>query len=66
MVYVAGGLFAAYIMKNSVLMTDAGVIYVVQNNLTGMLSVYTEPGIFRRVPFFSSVSQYRQVMTRGF
>ena len=66
MVYVAGGLFAAYIMKNSVLMTDAGVIYVVQNNLTGMLSVYTEPGIFRRVPFFSAVSQYRQVMTVDF
>ena len=59
-----GGL-AFYLAKNSVLMTDAGVTYVVQNQLTGALEVYTESG-FCRVPFFSSVTPYRQVITANF
>eukprot|EP00949_MAST-11_sp_MAST-11-sp1_P004331 g4331.t1 len=55
-----------YIVTNSVLMTNAGMIYVVQNNITGDLSVHTEPGIFRRVPFFSHVTEYKQVLTATF
>jgi len=47
-------------------MTDAGVTYVVQNNLTGTLDVYTEPGVHRRVPFFSVVTPYKQVITATF
>jgi len=61
----AGGL-ALYLAKNSVLMTDAGITYVVQNQLTGQLDVYTEPGLHRRVPFFSSVTPYKQVITATF
>merc|ERR1719267_502626 len=57
---------AAYCAKNSVLMTDAGVTYVVQNQITGTLDVYTEPGLYRRVPFFSSVTPYRHVITSNF
>jgi len=60
---VVAGATALYIARNSVLMTDAGITYVVQNNLTGSLEVYTEPGLYRRVPFFSSVTQYRHVLT---
>ena len=45
---------------------DAGVTYVVQNQLTGALEVYTEPGLHRRVPFFSSVTPYKQVITATF
>eukprot|EP00966_Prymnesium_polylepis_P330097 7385757-Prymnesium_polylepis.1 len=41
---VVAGATALYIARNSVLMTDAGITYVVQNNLTGSLEVYTEPG----------------------
>jgi hypothetical protein len=47
-------------------MTDAGLIYVVQNNLTGTLDVYTEPGLYRRVPFFSQVTTYKQIQTMDF
>ena len=65
-----GGVAAAgltvYLVKNSVLMTDAGVTYVVQNNLTGKMDVYNEPGLHRRVPFFSSVTAYKQVITQSF
>ena len=61
---VAGS--ALYLAKNSILMTDAGVTYVVQNNLTGALDVHTEPGIHFRVPFFSSVTPYKQVITSTF
>mmetsp|Transcript_30394 Transcript_30394/g.78801 ORF Transcript_30394/g.78801 Transcript_30394/m.78801 type:complete len:490 (-) Transcript_30394:956-2425(-) len=64
---VAGSVgLAFWLAKNSVLMTDAGVTYVVQNQLTGTLDVYTEPGLHRRVPFFSSVTEYRQVITASF
>ena len=38
-----------------------GLLYVVQNNLTGLLEVHTEPGIHYRVPFFSTVTPYKQV-----
>ena len=57
---------AFYVGSNSVLFTDAGMIYVVQNNLTGGLDVYSEPGMHRRVPFFSTVTAYRQVITSNF
>ena len=63
---VGGLALAVYVARNSVLMTDAGVTYVVQNQITGALEVYTEPGIHRRVPFFSSVTAYRQVITSTF
>ena len=47
-------------------MTDAGITYVVQNNLTGTLEVYTEPGFHFRAPFFSKVTPYKQVLTTSF
>jgi len=66
-VLAAGGVaLALYCARNSVLMTDAGVTYVVQNQITGSLEVYTEPGLYRRVPFFSSVTPYRHVITSTF
>ncbi len=46
--------------------TDAGFSYVYQNNMTGSLSVYTEPGIHFRLPGFSRVSEYKQVTTITF
>ncbi len=46
--------------------TDAGYTYVYQNNITGQLSVYTEPGIHFRIPGFSRVFEYKQVMTISF
>merc|ERR1719305_2093261 len=66
-IMIAGGVgLALYAAKNSVLMTDAGITYVVQNQITGSLEVYTEPGLYRRVPFFSSVTPYRHVITSTF
>jgi len=66
-VVMAGVLgLGVYCARNSILMTDAGVTYVVQNQITGTLDVYTEPGLYRRVPFFSSVTPYRHVITSTF
>ena len=45
LLWVVGGLFGAYIIKNSVLMTDAGLIYVVQNNLTGDFGQFRQRSI---------------------
>ncbi len=63
---VAGVLGAAAIFglfNNSVLMTDAGYTYVHQNNLTGELDVFSEPGIHFRMPFLSKITKYDQVIT---
>lgn len=63
---IASGLALVGFAKQSYLMTDAGIIYVHQNTLTGTLSVYSEPGLYWRLPFFSSVTEYKQVITESF
>ncbi|TON90300.1 hypothetical protein CGH47_17360, partial [Vibrio parahaemolyticus] len=44
-------------INSSVLMTDAGYSYVHQNNITGELDVFTEPGIHFRMPFLSKITK---------
>lgn len=56
--YVAAGAAGLYLYSKSVLFTDAGITYVVQNNINGSLTVYNEPGLHLRVPFFSKVVIY--------
>lgn len=51
------------LVNNSVLMTDAGYTYVHQNNLTGELDVFNQPGIHFRMPFLSKITKYDQVIT---
>ncbi len=51
---------------NAWFQTNAGFTYVYQNNVTGELSVYTEPGIHFRMPGLSRVTEYKQVMTLSF
>ena len=66
---VAMGLGVAatlYAGKESVLFTNAGYIYVIQNNISGSLTVKSEPGITLRAPFFSSVTMYKQIVTTSF
>ena len=63
---IASGATALYIANQTVLFTDAGFIYVIQNNLSGSLSIKSEPGIHLRVPFFSNVTFYKQIITASF
>ncbi|MFD2176549.1 SPFH domain-containing protein [Veronia pacifica] len=56
----------ALTINSSVLMTDAGYSYVHQNNITGELDVFSEPGIHLRMPFLSKITQYDQVITVSF
>ena len=64
---VMGGILGAAalfgLINNSVLMTDAGYTYVHQNNLTGDLDVFNQPGIHFRMPFLSKITKYDQVIT---
>ena len=46
--------------------TQAGHTYFYQNTLTGGTNVYTEPGVHLRMPYFSKITPYKQVMTVGF
>lgn len=63
-VVVAFLLFSFF--SNAWFQTNAGYTYVYQNNLNGQLSVYTEPGVYFRLPGFSRVEVYKQVMTISF
>ena len=60
------GLVVLVLGANSYFQTHAGWNYVYQNNITGTLTVYTEPGVKLRVPFFSKVEEYKQVTTISF
>ncbi|MGF1687794.1 hypothetical protein L4C36_14055 [Photobacterium japonica] len=51
------------LINQSILMTDAGYTYVHQNNVTGDLDVFNQPGIHFRMPFLSKITQYDQVIT---
>ena len=42
------------------------MIYVLQNNSNGSLTVISQPGIHFRLPFLTSVTTYRQVVTVTF
>jgi hypothetical protein len=57
------GLLVVGFLWNAWFLTDAGYTYVYQNNITGGLSVYAEPGVHFRLPGFSKVTTYKQVMT---
>ncbi|SHO57696.1 SPFH domain-containing protein [Vibrio quintilis] len=59
-------LLLALIVNSAFLMTDAGYTYVHQNNITGELDVFTEPGIHFRMPFLSKITKYDQVITVSF
>ena len=63
---LACGAAGLYVANQTVLFTDAGFIYVIQNNLSGSLSIKSEPGIHFRVPFFSNVTIYKQILTASF
>ena len=52
--------------SNGWFQTNAGYTYVYQNNLTGELSCYSEPGVHFRIPFLSKVTEYKQVLTINF
>ncbi|MDM8547767.1 SPFH domain-containing protein [Candidatus Venteria ishoeyi] len=62
---IAIGLVFSFLMS-AWFQTDAGYTYIYQNNITGDLTVYTEPGIHFRMPGLSKVSRYKQVMTASF
>jgi len=61
-IVVVGLLF----LSTAYFQTEAGYTYYYQNTLTGTKDVYTEPGVHFRVPWFSRVTPYKQVMTVAF
>ena len=58
--------FGLFLLSESIFISDAGISYVQQNSLTGELAVYSKPGVHFRVPFFSNVTAYKQVITASF
>jgi hypothetical protein len=43
--------------------TEAGYTYYYQNQIVGKSDIYTEPGVHFKVPWFSRVTSYKQVVT---
>ena len=54
------------VLYKTVLFTLAGLIYVIQNNLSGDLTFVSEPGVYIRNPFFSNVTTYKKIVTTCF
>ncbi len=64
---VSGAVFVVLLLLyQAFFQTEAGYHYVYQNTLTGNLTVYSEPGVHFRLPFFSRVTQYKEVSTISF
>ncbi len=60
-------LIISFLFMNSLyFQTEAGYTYHYQNRLSGNVQIYTEPGIHFKVPFFSTVTRYKQVITVSF
>ena len=56
-------LFALVLTFGTWFTTETGYNYVVQNTLTGTVTVYSEAGIHVKMPFFTQVFPYRQATT---
>ncbi|MDY6993108.1 MAG: SPFH domain-containing protein [Pseudomonadota bacterium] len=53
-------------IQGSYFQTEAGYSYYYQNMLLGNIEIYTDPGIHFKIPYFSRVTPYKQVMTVTF
>jgi regulator of protease activity HflC (stomatin/prohibitin superfamily) len=60
------GLLAFLFINRGYFQTEAGFTYHYQNTVTGAVEVYTEPGVHFRLPWFSKVTRYKQVVTISF
>ena len=61
-----GGGLVAFFANQTAFFTDAGVTHVYQNSLSGELTVYFEPGVHMRMPFFSTLTAYKQILSVTF
>ena len=61
--YTAVGLTAVVLGLSTWFTTEEGYLYFVQNKMTGSTSVYSEPGIHFKMPFFTNVYEYKRVAT---
>jgi len=59
-------LFGFLFINSLYFQTEAGYTYHYQNRLSGNVEIYTEPGVHLKVPFFSAVTRYKQVITVTF
>ncbi len=59
-------LFGFLFINSLYFQTEAGYTYHYQNRLSGSVEIYTEPGVHLKVPFFSTVTRYKQVITVSF
>lgn len=60
---VPTGLLALILVFSSWFTTSEGYQYFVQNKLTGNTTVYSEPGVHLKMPFFTNVYTYKRVAT---
>ena len=54
------------LLSSAYFQTEDGYTYHYQNTIMRTIDVYTEPGVHFKTPWFSRVTQYKQVMTVAF
>jgi len=60
------GLIIYFIVSSSVFRTQSGYVTIYENQLTGQIKVFYEPGIHFKIPLISQVTRYNQVWTVNF
>ncbi len=60
------GLIIYFMVSSSVFRTQSGYVTIYENQLTGQIKVFYDPGIHFKIPFISQVTRYNQVWTVNF
>jgi hypothetical protein len=60
------GLIIYLMVSSSVFRTQSGYVTIYENQLTGQIKVFYEPGIHFKIPLISQVTRYNQVWTVNF
>jgi len=62
-VYAALGVIALVLAFSTWFTTSEGYLYYVQNKATSSTTVYSEPGVHLKLPFFTNIYEYKRVAT---
>ena len=60
---VIGAIVGLILVTSTWFTTSEGFLYYVQNKATGTTTVYAEPGVHLKLPFFTNIYEYKRVAT---
>lgn len=58
-----GAVVGLFLLFGTWFTTSEGYLYYVQNKVTGSTTVYSEPGLYLKLPLFTNIYEYKRVAT---